>query len=90
MGGLVRAGTLNKWMFGFRRADMCPLTYEERGQTVVDWTGVGLEPRAQLHLLTCGEICVGGWGGGACGALNSYDSCFGLVFVLRENTHSER
>lgn len=73
-----------------RRAEMHLLTYEKRGQTVVDWTGVGLEPRAQPYLLTCGEICVGGWGGGACGALNSYDSCFGLVFVLQGKGHSER
>lgn len=34
--------------------------------------------------ITCGETCVGGWGGGACGALNSNDSCFGLVLFLRE------
>lgn len=26
--------------------------------------------------------CVGGWGGGPGGALNSYDSCFGLVLFL--------
>lgn len=86
----MHAGTQNKWVFGFRGADTSLLTYEKRGQTVVDRTGVGLEPRAQPYLLTCGEICVGGWGGGACGALNSYDSCFGLVFVLREKRHSER
>lgn len=86
----MHAGTQIKWVFGFQGADTSLLTYEKRGQTVGDWTGVGLEPRAQLYLLTCGEICVGGWGGGACGALNSYDSCFGLVFVLREKRHSER
>lgn len=77
-------------MFGFRWADTRLLMYEKRGQAVVDWTGVGLELRAQRYLLTCGEICVGGWGGGACGALKSYDSCFGLVFVLQEKRHRER
>lgn len=90
MAGLGHAGMQNKWVLGCRRADMRLLTDEKRGQTVVDWTGVGLELRAQLYLLTWGEICVGGWGGGACGALNSYDSCFGLVFVLQEKRHSER
>lgn len=59
------------------------LMYEERG---LWWTGQvwGWGRGPQLDLLTCGEICVGGWGAGACGALNSYDSCFGLVFVLQE------
>ena len=38
---------------------------------------------AGVSFLTWPETgCDGGWGGGPCGALNSYDSCFGLVLFL--------
>lgn len=46
------------------------------------------EGNTEASFLTWGETCVGGCGGGACGALNSNDSCFGLVF-LREKDKSE-
>lgn len=34
------------------------------------------------------EVCVGAVEAGACGALNSKDSCFGLVLFLGENIHT--
>lgn len=42
-----------------------------------------------VSFLTCGETCVGGWGGGPGGALNSKDSCFGLVLFLLQKDNSQ-